>query len=154
MRPQGSGGLAGAISRAAQAGLDWFESGGHPNRLYRPNEPLYHGPDWRETQGLVPGWATRAYNAVFHDPYIHYGAENDFALRGVPQGPSWANVYAQMNQGLGPHNLDPVRLGILRGLLAGAAAGGINADRLAPNDPVAQMVALRGLNPQDIRLGG
>jgi len=92
--------------------------------------------------------AEAAYNGIMHDPYVHYEGMNDYALQGLQGGPSWAQTYASMRVPL--QNLPPDRLAILRGVLAGS---GVNADNVNNTSPAMQMIALRGLNPQNARLG-
>jgi len=94
----------------------------------------------------LPGVISGLYNAIFNDPQIQYAGMNQGALRGIPHSGAWGEVYANMRTPV--NQLDPVRLGILRSLLAGS---GLNAEMMRLNDPRLQMTALRGLNPRDAR---
>jgi len=118
----------------------------------------------RSLQGVVPGVNSIAgavgdalgtaahgvgsfWHSMMHDPYLKY-MPNQGTLKGVPQMSSWYDASAEGRLPL--DQLDPVRAAILRGVLTGS---GVDASHHAPLDPLLQMILLRGLNPQNARLG-
>jgi hypothetical protein len=86
----------------------------------------------------------RAYNSTMHDPYLHYEAGNDYALAGVRNGPEWANALAGMRVNAGA--LTPAQLALMRAVYSASPVNAYTAD-----PRFLQTMALRGLNPQDVR---
>ena len=105
----------------------------------------------------IPGAAVVPFGAInrgtrwfahemLNDPEIGYGFDNEYALRSLGN-PSFAAPFTQTHMNV--RDLPPDRLATLLSVLAGYR--GIPPDRMSWSD--LQMLALRALNPRNVRLG-